>query len=111
MKNLLLILSLTFLFTAFKKPVEISSIYGSFEPPGSVNKVSAINGTDTVVVIPQQGKFSIAVHGGIWKLHIEAIPPYLDITTEYFKVTEGFSTDVGVVRLSKQIVKAQGKDY
>lgn len=89
----------------------MSSIYGYFDPPGAVKKVSAINGTDTVVVIPQQGRFSIAVHGGVWKLYIEAVPPYLDITTEYFKVTEGFSTDVGTVRLTKQTTKRQGKEY
>ena len=92
---------LLLVLTAFKKAAEMSSIYGTIEPPDGVKKVMAISGRDTVVVIPQNGKFSIAVYGGIWKLFIQAIPPYRDINTEHFKVTDGISRDAGIIRLTK----------
>ena len=86
---------------AFRKADDMSSIYGTIVPPDAVTKVMAISGRDTVVVVPQNGKFSVAVNGGIWKLFIQAVPPYRNITTEHIKVTDGLSTDAGVITLTK----------
>jgi hypothetical protein len=92
---------LIFLIGAFipARPV-LSSIYGSIEPQNAASKVLAINAKDTFAVIPQDGKFSVAVPGGTWKLYIQAIKPFKDITVENIAVIEGKSTDAGVIRLT-----------
>jgi len=77
----------------------ISSIYGTIEPAEGAKKVWAIKGTDTLTVIPEAGKFSIAVTGGIWKLHIEAMPPYKNADVDNIRVEEGKSTDAGLITL------------
>ena len=106
MKKILPLLAFFFLLiTAFRDAPEMSSIYGSIEPAEAVKKVMAISGTDTIVVVPQRGKFAVAVNPGIWRLYIESIPPYRDILTEYFKVYEGISTDAGVITLTRPGIK------
>jgi len=77
----------------------ISSIYGTIEPAEAAKKVWAIKGTDTLTIIPEAGKFSIAVTGGIWKLQIEAMPPYKNAVVENIRVEEGKSTDAGMITL------------
>jgi hypothetical protein len=79
----------------------ITSIYGTIDPPGSVTKVMAIKerDKDTVVVIPADGRFSIKVTSGVWKLYFVAASPYKDMYAENIRVTDDKSTDVGVIRL------------
>ena len=94
---------LIFLIGAFI-PVRssISSIYGSIEPQDAAKKVLAINAKDTFVVIPQAGKFSVAVSAGTWKLYVQAVKPFKDATVENIRVVEGKSTDAGVIQLTAQ---------
>jgi|GEM_PF-1390534 len=104
MKNTsILFCTLVFLIGAFipAKPT-ISSIYGTIEPPDAASKVLAINAKDSFVVIPEAGKFSIAVPAGNWKLYIQSVKPFKDRTVENIRVEEGKSTDAGVIRLKKQ---------
>lgn len=101
MKKLLMIVCVAYLvMSAFvpHKPF-ISSIYGTIEPAEAAKKVWAINGKDSVSVVPEAGKFSIAVTAGDWKLVIEAEQPYKDAVIENVHVTEGRSTDAGVIKL------------
>lgn len=98
----IVILCFSFLTGAwiFDKNTMISSIYGNIEPVGAASKVLAIKGTDTVAVVPQSGKFSIAVStGGVWKLYVQAISPYKDATVNNIKVEDGRSTDAGIIKL------------
>jgi len=82
----------------------ITSIYGTIDPPESVSKVLAIKEKerDTVVVIPHDGRFSIKVTAGIWKLYFVAVSPYQDEYAENIRVQDDRSTDVGIIRLTKK---------
>src|SRR5881628_1838842 len=80
----------------------VSSIYGTLEPPDAAQKVYAIQSKDTFTVIPQAGKFSIAVSAGVWKLYIHAQRPFKDVTIENIKVVEGKSTDAGLIHLTAE---------
>lgn len=82
------------------KPV-ISSIYGAIEPPEGALKVLAIKEKDTIAVIPHDGKFSIKVTGGTWKLYFVAAHPYKDKMVENIAVQDNLSTDAGFITLSK----------
>jgi len=77
----------------------ISSIYGTIEPAEAAKKVWAVNGKDSVSVIPEAGKFSIAVTAGKWTLHVEAAAPFKDIIIDNINVEEGKSTNAGVIRM------------
>ena len=95
--------TLVFLIGAFipSRP-SLSSIYGTIEPQGAATKVLAISAKDSFAVIPQEGKFSIAVSAGNWKLYIQAVKPFKDISVENITVEEGKSTDIGVIQLKTQ---------
>ncbi len=102
-KGGILFCTLIFLIGAFiPAHRSISSIYGTIEPPGAVKIVLAINAKDTFAIIPQAGKFSIAVSAGTWKLYIQANKPFKDKTVENIGVTEGKSTDAGLIQLSAE---------
>lgn len=80
----------------------LTSIYGSIEPQDAATRVIAISAKDSLVVIPQAGKFSIAVSAGTWKILVQALRPYKDKSVENIIVREGKSTDAGVIRLSAE---------
>jgi hypothetical protein len=80
----------------------LSSIYGNIEPPEAAKMVWAVSGKDSLSVAPETGKFSIAVTPGTWTIHIEAVSPYKDIILENIVVSEGRSTNAGVIRMSKR---------
>ena len=95
---------LFFILTAFISRQELlTSIYGSIDPPEAAAKVWAISGKDSVTVEPAAGRFSLAVpHAGNWKLVVQAINPYKDAVVENIVVTEGRSTDAGIIRLTSE---------
>jgi hypothetical protein len=100
MKRLFILACAVFLIvSAFSSRNFISSIYGTIEPAEAAKKVWAVNGKDSVSVIPEAGKFSIAVTAGKWKLTVEANRPYQDAVIENINVEEGKSTDAGIIRL------------
>lgn len=90
--------------TAFSsKQKMLTSIYGTIDPPDMAIKVWAINGTDSVTITPESGRFSLAIpHAGKWKLFVKAVKPYKDATVENIVVTEGKSTDAGVIKLASE---------
>ena len=80
----------------------LSSVYGSIEPEDAAKKVLAINGKDSLAVVPQAGKFSVALSAGNWKLYFQAEKPFKDVTVENIRVEEGRSTGAGVIYLKKE---------
>lgn len=104
MKKLILIFAaaiIAFKFFIAANPV-ITSIYGAIDPPDAASKVLAIKEKDTLMVVPQDGKFSIKVTGGgTWKLYVVAAHPYKDKQVENIQVQDDRSSDVGVIGLSK----------
>jgi hypothetical protein len=101
-KLLVLICAAFFIVSAFSSRNFISSIYGTIEPAEGAKKVWAVNGMDSVSIVPESGKFSIAVTAGKWKLTVEANRPYQDAVIENINVEEGKSTDAGIIRLTSK---------
>jgi hypothetical protein len=101
MKKLIIVLSIiVFIAGVFAgRQVSISSIYGNIEPADAAKKVMAVSGSDSLVVIPQSGKFSIAVTPGKWAIYVQAVGPYKNAVLQNIIVEEGRSTDVGTIRL------------
>ena len=79
----------------------ITSIYGIIDPPESCVKVVAIKDWDSVVVIPHDGRFSIKVTTGTWKLYFQASSPYKDMYLGNVQARDDQSTDVGLIRMEK----------
>jgi len=103
MKKIVITLCVAFVvMSAFvsRHPVK-SGIYGSIDPPEMAKKIWAISRTDSVSAVPLNGKFSIEVKPGTWKLIVEAVPPYKNTAVENVLVQEGQSADVGVIKLTE----------
>jgi len=104
MKKLIAILFILFIgvsaFISPKKQLQVQSgITGIIEPADGAKKVWAIAGTDSIGVIPVNGKFSITVKPGNWTIVVEAVAPYQNATVEGVLVLEGNSTDAGTIKL------------
>lgn len=80
----------------------VSSIYGTLDPADAADKVYAIHNKDTITIIPQAGRFSIAVTPGIWRLWIHGLRPFKDVSVENIKVIGGRATDAGVIHLTAE---------
>jgi hypothetical protein len=101
MKKIMIILFPFFLligFTGFQAHL-ISGIQGSIDPPQGAKRVVAINATDSVVVIPAVGNFSIEVKPGTWRLVVETVAPYKNATLDNIVVNPEQITNVGVIKL------------
>jgi hypothetical protein len=102
MKKILFILFAAILLSAFipwkKGP---TGIQGLIEPADGAKKVWAISGQDTFSVIPAEGKFKVDTKAGMWRLIVEAVPPYKDAAMNEVFVQENQTTDVGVIKLYK----------
>jgi heme/copper-type cytochrome/quinol oxidase subunit 2 len=98
-KFIIIVLIAIFICSAFLTYRTITSIYGTIDPPESVSKVIAIKEKDSLVVIPSDGRFSIKVTAGTWRLYFVALSPYKDMFAENIRVRDDRSTDVGVIRL------------
>lgn len=103
MKKLIIFVAVLLILASFMmKRQFISSIYGTIEPAEAAKMVWAINGKDSLSVVPESGKFSIAVTAGTWRLHVFAIKPYKDMLIDSIKVIEGKSSDAGVIRMNRE---------
>jgi len=102
MKKLIIVLSVVMvLASAFiSHHVWKSGISGAIEPADGAKKVWAINGSDSTSAVPVQGKFSIELKPGNWKLYVEAVQPYKNTTVESVLVIDGQYTDAGVIKLA-----------
>ena len=105
MKKSIIIVSVIFLvFSAFiTKRNFITSIYGTIEPAEGASLVWAVNNKDSVSVVPESGKFSIAVaKAGKYKVLVKAVKPFKDMVLENITVEDGKSTNAGVISLSRE---------
>ncbi|MGG9962293.1 hypothetical protein [Ferruginibacter sp. SUN106] len=79
---------------------ETSGIHGTIKPADMVKKVWAISDKDTVSIVPSAGAFSLDVKPANWKLYVEAIKPYKDVTVTNIIVEAAKYTDVGEIKLT-----------
>lgn len=78
-----------------------SGIQGTIDPPEGAKRIWAVNGKDTVAIIPAPGSFILDVKPGTWKLVVEAVLPYKNAERESILVMDGEITDVGLIRLTQ----------
>ena len=76
-------------------------IIGTIDPPEGAKKIWAVNGKDTVAIIPPPGSFILDVKPGTWKLVVEATLPYKNAERESILVAEGNMTDIGLIKLEQ----------
>ncbi len=87
-----------FAFNAIKP----GAIKGNVTPANAAVKVWAISGTDTLKSSIDGGSFSINnAKPGIYKVIIEAAPPYKNMAKEGVSVVDGQQTDIGEIKLQQ----------
>jgi len=100
MKNFLGIVVSLLLVSAFASNFR-SGIQGTIDPPDGAKRIWAVNGKDTVAIIPAPGSFILDAKPGSWKLVVEANLPYKNAERESILVTDGEITDIGLIKLDK----------
>lgn len=103
MKKLVIIACAAFIvMSAFVSLDRVKSgIHGTIDPPDGAKKVWAISGADSVSTVPLNGKFSMEVKPGTWKLIVEAVAPYKNTMIDNILVQEGQPADAGIIKLSE----------
>ena len=87
---------------AFNSRPLTGSIRGSVSPADGANRVWAISSSDTAAGNIQSGAFEIVTaKEGIYKVIVEAKPPYRNAAKDNVTVVNGQSTDVGVINLER----------
>ena len=99
MKNIFGVIIAVVLISSFAK--DRSGIQGTIDPPEGAKRIWAVNGKDTVSIIPAPGSFIMDVKPGSWKLVVEAVLPYKNVERESILVTDGQLTDIGLIKLSQ----------
>lgn len=89
--------TILFVFAVNKKSK--SGIRGTITPANGAAKIWAINGTDSISIVPSTGSFSAELKMGLWKLYIIAVKGYKNTTVENIPVEDGRYTDAGEIKL------------
>ncbi len=103
MKNkwtLVIILMAVSLLHAYKS-FQTSGITGRVLPKDGVEQVWAIQGADTLKIIPSKGVFMLEARPGIYKVVVDAKQPNKDVLVESIEVTTGKTTDLGEITVSQ----------
>jgi hypothetical protein len=83
-------------FKAYQQPV----ISGRVFPKDAAAKVIVVNGTDSLTGrTDRDGKFSVNVKPGTWKLIIQGKQPYKDRIMEKVLAKEGGGSDIALIPL------------
>ena len=101
-KNVMVLGVVALAMSSFISLKNVSGIQGSIDPANGASKVMAISGTDTVSAIPVEGKFSLDVKAGTWKVIVEAVKPYKNAVKENILVGEDGYADAGVIKLESE---------
>ena len=81
--------------------IQGSTITGRVNPPGEVDNIWAFSNTDTIRGTLAQGAFALTAKPGLWKVVIDAKPPFRDAIIENVEVKNNQTTDVGEIRLQQ----------
>lgn len=94
-----LILGFSFFTISILPP---GGIKGSVDPKDAANFVYAIQGKDTLKTQLQNGNFHFTnAPEGTYRLIIMAKPPYKMMIKDDIKVSDGNTTDLGVIKFKK----------
>ena len=97
---LITVISMVVVLHAFKA-AQRSAISGRINPSDAGQLVLAIQGADTVKMIPAGGAFLIEARPGLYKLIVDAKEPFKDVLMENIEVVNGKTTDVGEIKLTQ----------
>jgi hypothetical protein len=97
---LVAVISMVCVLHAFKS-AQKSGLSGRITPAESGLMVWAIQGSDSLSLVPTGGSFLIEAKPGIYKIIIDAKEPYKDVLLENIEVTNGKTTDVGEIKLTQ----------
>ena len=87
---------------AFNSDPMAGSIRGTISPADGASRVWAISTSDTASGNIQNGAFEIVTaKEGVYKVIVEAKPPYRNAAKDNVTVVNGQSTDVGQINLEK----------
>jgi hypothetical protein len=82
--------------------IKPGSIKGSVTPANAAVKAWAISGSDTLKASIDRGSFTISeAKPGVYRVIIEAMPPYKNMAEEGVAVNDGQQTDIGEIRLQQ----------
>src|ERR1035437_1557027 len=76
-------------------------INGKVYPANSIESVMAVNGTDSVKTMSENGSFAIMVNPGIWKVVVAMKEQTRNVIRENVEVTGGKEINLGEIRLSE----------
>ena len=94
------VISIVCILHAFKA-AQRSGLSGRITPAESAQMVWAIQGNDSLSLVPTGGSFLIEAKPGIYKIIVDAKEPYKDVLLENIEVTNGKTTDVGEIKLTQ----------
>ena len=78
------------------------TVKGKVSPPEGAKTAWVISATDTLNVPIQQGTFEVPdLKPGVYKVIIEAKPPFKNVAKDAVTVTDGQTSDVGEIKLSQ----------
>jgi hypothetical protein len=82
--------------------IKSGSIKGTVSPASAATRAWAISGIDTLKASIDGGSFSISdAKPGVYKVIIEAMPPYKNMAKEGVTVGDGQQTDIGEIKLQQ----------
>jgi hypothetical protein len=76
-------------------------IHGKLYPASPVKSVTAVNGTDSVKTVSENGSFVMTVNPGIWKVVVAMKEQTKNVIRENIEVTGGKRTNLGEIRLTE----------
>lgn len=98
-------LGLVLVFVIFLHTLRITKsgyINGKVFPANSAQSVMAVNGTDSVKTISENGSFAMMVNPGTWKVVVVAMNEQTrNVIRENVEVTGGKEINLGEIRLSE----------
>ena len=103
MKTLWVLITVIALVTALHafKAAQKAGLSGRITPAESGLMVWAIQGSDSLSLVPTGGSFLIEARPGIYKIIVDAKEPYKDVMLENVEVVNGKTTDVGEIKLTQ----------
>ncbi|MFI5151932.1 MAG: carboxypeptidase-like regulatory domain-containing protein [Chitinophagales bacterium] len=78
------------------------TVKGKVSPPEGAKMAWVISAVDTLKVPINKGEFEVAdLKPGVYKVIIEARPPYKNVAKDAVTVADGQTNDVGEIKLSQ----------
>ena len=81
------------------KACQSSGISGRVSPQNAGEVIWAIQGSDSIKAIPENGVFTMEAKPGIYKLFVDAKHPFKHLLVESVEVTSGKTSDLGQLKM------------